>query len=333
MQNAQIVFESLQGSSASTGPGAPPAGDDGDVRVQRKSSDLRARLLLPLSGDPDGTPPWVLRLAEGEDRGLFAEDGAAWTVHAGIPTLVAGIRALLLQALHPGAMAGVHDWSRYREDPLGRLSGTVRWVISLTFGSREQVEAELGRVARFHSSVRGEYEAADGERRSYSAEDAELVEWVHLAFTDAFLAAHSRWGGPIPGGPDAYVSEWATAGRLMGVAEPPVSVRDLHARMDRLLADGTLRGGDRVDDVVRFLRNVPLEGSLRFGYRILFEGAVATIPREYRRLLGVRRSWMPVVTATRLVLFFAQRSLGTGPRAHDMARLRLRRLDGALDEG
>ena len=86
---------------------------------------------------------------------------------------------------------------------------------------------------------------------------------------------------------------------------------------------------ERVDDVVRFLRTVPLEGSLRFGYRILFEGAVATIPREYRRLLGLRRSWLPAVTATRLVLFVAQRALGTGPRAHDMARRRLRRLDSA----
>ena len=148
-------------------------------------------------------PPWVQRLERGDDPGLFAEDGAAWTVHAGMPTLVAGIRALLMQALHPGAMAGVHDWSRYREDPLGRLAGTVRWVICVTFGSQEQVDAELGRVARFHSEVAGEYRDSTGETRTYSAADADLVEWVHLAFTDAFLTCHETWGGPIPGGPDA----------------------------------------------------------------------------------------------------------------------------------
>lgn len=296
---------------------------------RRPARPLRARLLVPLSGDPDGTPPWVLRLERGDDRGLFAEDGPAWTVHAGVPTLVAGIRALLLQALHPGAMAGVHDWSRYRDDPLGRLSGTVRWVISLTFGSEQQVREELGRVARFHEPVRGEYPDAGGAARTYSAEDADLVDWVHLAFTDAFLAAHTRWGAPIPGGADAYVSDWATAGRLMGVAHPPTTRAELHERMYALLADGTLRGGTRVDEVVRFLRTVPLEGSLRVGYRILFAGAVATIPTRYRRLLGLRRSWLPVVTATRVVLRVAQRSLGEGPRAHDMARRRLRRLDAA----
>ena len=78
------------------------------------------------------------------------------------------------------------------------------------------------------------------------------------------------------------------------------------------------------------LRLLEVEGvALRTGYRILFAGAVATIPREYRRLLGVRRTWLPAVAATRLVLRIAERGLGAGPRAHDMARLRLRRLDAA----
>ena len=82
------------------------------------------------------------------------------------------------------------------------LSRVVRYsvcLIATTFGSREQVDGERARVARFHTGVRGEYEA-HSVRRAYSAEDADLVEWVHLAFTDAFLTAHERWGGAIPGG-------------------------------------------------------------------------------------------------------------------------------------
>lgn len=131
---------------------------------------LRARLLVALSGDPDGTPKWVRELAEGDDPGFFAEDGPAWTVHAGLGTLVAGIRALLIQALHPGAMAGVHDFSRYREDPTGRLNGTVRWIIAVTYGSQEQAVRETARVGRFHAKVEGSYEASSG-RRDYSASD------------------------------------------------------------------------------------------------------------------------------------------------------------------
>ncbi|MEV7632509.1 oxygenase MpaB family protein [Microbacterium sp. NPDC089318] len=287
---------------------------------------LRARLLTALSGDPNGTPRWVRELAEGDDDGWFAEDGAAWTVHAGMGTLVAGIRALLVQALHPGAMAGVHDFSRYREDPISRLNGTVRWVLSVTYGSREQAERETARVARLHRRVAGDYVGGDGVERQYSASSADLVEWVHLAFADAFLTAHEVWGGPIPGGADAYVAEWATAGRLMHAPAPPTSAAELRRRLQGFLERGELRADERTRDVVAFLRRPPFAGAMGLAYRVLFAAAVATIPRRYRRMLGVRRSILPVVTGTRVVLAVAERSLGSGPRAQDFARRRLARL-------
>lgn len=292
---------------------------------------LRRRLLTAVSGDPEGAPAWVRALEEGDDEGYFVEDGAAWTVHEGAATFVAGIRALLLQALHPGPMAGVHDFSRYRDDPLGRLSGTVRWILCLTYGSRTQADAETARVARFHSRVAGTYVDGSGAERAYSAGDPGLGDWVHLAFTDAFLTCHETWGGGIPGGPDAYVAEWALAGRLMGVENPPTSKAELHARLDDYLERGELRGDDRTHDVVRFLRRPPLQGRrMGVAYRLLFASAVATIPRRYRKLLGVRRTLLPVVTATRVVLVVAQRALDSGgPRANDRARMRLRRLERA----
>lgn len=287
---------------------------------------LRGKILVALAGDPTGMAPYVRAIAEGDDTGYFAENGPAWTVHAGMGTLVAGIRALLLQALHPGALAGVHDWSRYREDPIGRLTGTVRWVIALTYGSRAQAEAETARVGRFHQRVKGSYRAGDGTERTYTAETSDLVRWVHLAFTDAFLTSHEAYGGPIPGGPDAYVADWATAGRLMRVVDPPLTRAALHAELDGFLARGELRRDERVDDVVRFLRRPPFRGTMGVAYRVLFAAAVATIPPRFRRLLGVRRWPLPVVTATRLILATTERALGSGPRAQDMARLRLRRL-------
>lgn len=288
---------------------------------------LRAQLLTAVAGHPDGTAPYVLELAEGDDAGYFAEDSATWVVHAGMGTFVAGIRALLMQALHPGAMAGVHDWSRYREDTLGRLSGTVRWIVTLTFGSTQQVAKELGRVGRFHARVAGEYAGPDGAPRSYSATDADLVDWVHVAFADSFLTCHEAWGPPIPGGADAYVRDWATAGELMGVVGPPRDAAALRARRDAYLHDGVLRGDERVADVVRFLRKPPFDGILGFAYRVLFAAAVSTIPAPYRRLLGVRRSALPVGFATGIALRIAGRVIGAGPRAQDFARMRLRRLE------
>ncbi len=290
---------------------------------------LRARLLTALAGDPTGMPPWVRALADGDDPGYFAEDGPAWTVHAGMGTMVAGIRALLVQALHPGALAGVHDWSRYREDPIGRLTGTVRWIICTTYGSSDQVRREAERVGRFHRRVQGEYVTGAGGRAAYDAADPGLSEWVHLAFTDAFLTCHETWGAPIPGGADAYVAEWATAGRLMRVAEPPRTADELRARLRGYLARGELRGDDRAREVVRFLRRPPFRGAMGVAYRVLFAAAVATIPPEMRRMLGLRRSALPVVSATRLILRISGRALGSGPRAQDVARLRLRRLERA----
>ncbi|MFB8387182.1 oxygenase MpaB family protein [Microbacterium sp. NPDC055910] len=290
-----------------------------------RRAPLRARLLTALSGHPDGTPPWVRALAAGDDDGYFADGGAVWTVHAGLGTFVAGIRALLIQALNPGAMAGVHDYSRYREDPIGRLAGTVRWIICVTYGSTEQAQRETARVGRMHERVSGTFESASGPR-AYSASDADLVEWVHLAFTEAFLGAHELWGGPIPGGPDAYVREWATAGRLMHVADPPESEAELRRRLDGYLDRHELRRDERVDDVVRFLRGIPFRGSMRIAYRVLFAAAVASLPHRYRKLLGLRRSPFPVITLTRVVLAISARALGSGPRAQDFARERLRRL-------
>lgn len=286
---------------------------------------LRARLLTALAGDPDGTPSWVRALAEGDDDGYFADGGAVWTVHAGTATFVAGIRALLIQALHPGAMAGVHDFSRYREDPIGRLTGTVRWIICVTYGSTQQAHAETARVGRLHQRVAGTY-STDAGPRPYSASDASLLEWVHLAFTEAFLGAHQRWGGPIPGGADAYVREWAQAGRLMRVANPPETEADLRSRMDGYLDRGELRYDARVTEVVQYLRDVPFTGSMRLAYRVLFAAAVASLPRRYRKLLGLRRTVLPVVTATRIVLAVSARALGSGPRAQDFARQRHDRL-------
>lgn len=292
------------------------------ARVRR----LRAKLLTALAGDPTGMAPYVRAIAEGDDGGYFVENGPAWTVHAGMGTLVAGIRALLLQALHPGALAGVHDWSRYREDPIGRLTGTVRWVITLTYGSKAQADAETARVGRFHQRVQGTYVGGDGGARTYTAEDGDLVHWVHLAFTDAFLRSHQAYGGAIPGGADAYVADWATAGRLMRIPDPPRTEAALRAELEGFLDRGELRRDERVDDVVRFLRKPPFTGAMGLAYRVLFAAAVATFPPRLRRLLGVRRSWLPVKTATRIILRVTERALGSGPRAQDMARLRLRRL-------
>src|SRR5438128_1344223 len=146
--------------------------------------------------------------------------------------IVGGIRALLTQALNPGVLAGVLDHSYYQEEPLARLARTIRWVFTVTFGDTSAARAACEHVRRRHTPVVGHYTDGHGELRDYSANDPELLEWVHIAFTDAFLGAYEYVRGPLPdGGADQYVREWAVAGELMGVADPPRSAAALRERL------------------------------------------------------------------------------------------------------
>jgi uncharacterized protein (DUF2236 family) len=189
----------------------------------------RSRFRARVSGDPTGVPGWVRDIARvGEGLGWFEPDGVVWWVHGDLSTLVGGITALLGQAAHPLALAGVRRHSAYLEDPWARLAGTARWLVVTTFGSAELAEREAGRVRGMHVRVRGRTE--DG--RAYSAGDPELLRWVHLAFTDAFLAAQRSVGRPAGARfgrrwPDAYVREWALSARALGAGDLPGTEAEL----------------------------------------------------------------------------------------------------------
>jgi uncharacterized protein (DUF2236 family) len=285
-----------------------------------------------LSGDPEGEPEWVTKISYGNDAGYFGPESALWHVNGGIPVIVAGVRALLMQTLHPGAMAGVHDHSRYSEDPLGRLAGTVRWVVTTTFGSTESVASETSRVSRLHDRVTGAYQPTEKstEAIAYSAKDQDLVAWVHIVFTDAFLSAHRQWGDTIPqaqegeNGEDRYVREWATAGHLMGLDNPPTNTTELQAKLEKFRP--VLRADDRVKKALKFLTNPPLPAMARLPYKIMIGGAICTIPAEYRRMLGLRRPWWPAITLTRAVLFLTGVVLGTESTSRRRANERIARL-------
>ncbi|WP_432504818.1 oxygenase MpaB family protein [Kineococcus arenarius] len=183
-----------------------------------------------VSGDPTGAPGWVRDIAlVGEGPGWFEPDGVVWRAHGDLSTLVGGVVALLGQGAHPLAMAGVQRHSDYRRDPWGRLAGTARWLVVCTFGSAELAERESARVRGAHERVRG----TTGDGRAYSAGDPDLLRWVHLVFTDAFLAARREVGADDPAArfgrrwPDAYVREWARTAHALGATDLPGSEAEL----------------------------------------------------------------------------------------------------------
>ena len=143
-----------------------------------------------------------------------------------------------------------------------------------------------------HRRVQGTYVGNEGIR-SYAASDQDLLRWVHVAFTDSFLATHRVWGKPIPGGEDAYVREWAISGELVGLQDPPRSVAELREQVDSFLP--VLRGDADARATVEFVRKIPMPLVAAPAYASLFAGAVATMPDEHRELLGLDRLPLSVV--------------------------------------
>jgi uncharacterized protein (DUF2236 family) len=287
---------------------------------------LSKRFRRLLSGDPDGVPPWLEVIAAGDEGGLYMPTDAPWIVHADFGTLVGGIRALLMQALHPGSLTGVATHSRYEQDALGRLAGTIRWLTVTTFGSHAAVAGEAQRVNRMHKRVTGEYETAQGEQRPYKAADPDLLLWVHIAFMDSFLRCHQMYAWrEIPGGADAYVRLWAKSVEPIGLTSAPLTEAALIAEIERYKRE--LVATPKTLDVVKFIKRPPLPVLARPVYWLLFEAAVVSLPIEFRELLGLKAKPTSLIKPlTRGVLRFIRVAIGPESPIEDGAIERLRRI-------
>lgn len=214
----------------------------------------------------------------------FTEADPVWRVHADTSMFVGGIRALLLQSLHPVAMLAVSQHSGFRGDPWGRLHRTSRFLASTTYGTIADAERDIAIVRAIHGRVSGTTQ----EGLPYRASDPELLAWVHLAEADSFLSAHQHFGArPLSAAEaDTYVEQAGLVAGLLGVLSPPCSVAELH---DVLAA---YRPGLRMTDQAQeacdlLLRDPPLRGPARAGYAALAAGAISTLPSWARSMLGL----------------------------------------------
>jgi uncharacterized protein (DUF2236 family) len=239
-------------------------------QVRRLVADaIRARV-----GGPTGQAH-ARELFESDGPRWFGRERAIWRVHADASIFVGALRALLLQSLHPLAMAGVAQHSDYREDPWGRLQRTARFLAGTTYGTAEQAERACATVRRVHERVRGV--APDG--RPYDANDPHLLLWVHIAEADSFLAAHQRFGAePLdPAEQDQYVSDLARVARELGVPDPPVTAADLRACVASYRPE--LAGTPDAREAARFLLlQPPVPLAARAPYTVLGATAVALLP-------------------------------------------------------
>jgi uncharacterized protein (DUF2236 family) len=219
------------------------------------------------------------------DDGFFGPASVPWQVSADLAPPVAGLRALLMQALHPLAMAGVDQHSGWRRDPVGRLAATSAYLATITFGERAAAAAAAARVRRIHDHVRG-VDAATG--RPYAAGDPALLMWVHAALVQSSLAAGQAFGTPLSADDsDRYVAEMMVAAELVGVPRPliPVSVTEL----DRYVASvrPELRCTPAARESMAYLLDPPgLDQELAGFWQDVRDGAIAVLPEWAREMYG-----------------------------------------------
>lgn len=252
---------------------------------------LGAALFAQVAG-PDG-PRKRERIHGRPGPRWFAPDSAIAQVHGDASMFIGGIRALLLQTLHPAAMRAVSEHSGYRGDMLGRLARTSAFLAVTTFGHEEDAEEACRAVRTIHSRITGTM--PDGS--TYAASDPHLLRWVHVAEAHSFLLAHQTYGArPLDqAGRDEYVAQIAEVGRRLGVLDPPTT----EAELEEVLASyrPELRATPEAREAVRYVvLRPPIPLVARPAYAVLVAAAVGLMPAWTR--LPLRLPLLPVAERT-----------------------------------
>ncbi len=259
------------------------------------------RLLAP--AQPAMPRPMPLKDPE-TDPGLFGPGSVTWRVMREPRLLFAAGRALLLQAANPLVAQGAIDHSTYKTDPYGRLERTVRWVTIVCFGTVREAERVSRRVTGLHGRVSGTLPAANATARipagtPYSADDPELLRWVHASFVDTMLAAHDALvGGLDRRERDAFVSEWDAVATLMGLSADRCwpTAAALRRYIDTQVKRGDALPGAGSREVAETVLHPPVRSPLlRPGTETLAFIASGLLPADLRRGYGI--AWTPAHTA------------------------------------
>ena len=248
--------------------------------VGRARAGLATAIRSKVAGDDFATAHEQIFNAEGPR--WFTPDSAIWRVHNDTAMFVGGVRALLLQSLHPLAMQAVSDHSGFRGDPWGRLQRTSHYLASTTFGTIAGAERSIAIVRAVHKRLSGS--TPDGT--PYRVADPHLLMWVHIAEVDSFLTTHQRFGAERldAAGADAYVADTSIAAAKLGVIDPPMTVAELGQQLaayrpELRISDPAIEAKDLL------LRHPPLPGPARIGFGVLAAGGVASLPTWARTML------------------------------------------------
>jgi uncharacterized protein (DUF2236 family) len=222
------------------------------------------------------------------DAGIFGPDSVAWRVHADPVMLVGGLRALLVQALEPRAMAAVDQHSAFREDPWGRLRRTTEFVVATTYGDTAAAKAAAARVRAVHRGIHG-IDPVTGD--AYDARDPDLLLWIHAVEVESFLLAYRTYAGRVTDADgDRYVAEMARVAEMVELpsGRAPRTEKELH---DYLRSVRGLRVTPAAYEGLRVVLFPPMDLKYRPLWAIPTTAAIAILPGYARRLYRI--PWFP----------------------------------------
>jgi uncharacterized protein (DUF2236 family) len=269
-----------------------------------------------------GSGPPVAFLVPKGDRGLFGPETAAWKVHADfISMMIGGISSLILQALHPQALAGVWDHSSFREDLKGRLGRTAFFIAATTYGPTDMANNIIQKVNQIHTKITG----LDEFGNPYSATDPHLLTWVHLTETRSFMSAFEvyRKEKLSPKDKDQYFLEMKILGERMGATGVPNGYAETESAIKTYVPE--LYFGDRAKSIIQLLEHFPSNLAAKPFIKLISRAGFLNLPNwvypiiqkstpTYLERLAVQKS-------IDLIAYPVREALKDGVAAHSLRRV------------
>ena len=269
-----------------------------------------------------GSGPPVAFLTPPGDRGLFGPESIAWKVHADfISMMIGGISSLIMQALHPQALAGVWDHSSFREDLKGRLGRTAFFIAATTYGSQEMALNIIDKVNRIHTKITG----LDEFGKPDQASDPHLLAWVHLTETRSFMSAFESHRTELLSlsAKDQYFAEMKGLGERLGAIDLPASYAQTNQAIESYIPE--LHYGERAKSIIQLLEYFPSNLAAKPFVKLISRAGFLNLPDWVHPILGrPKPSTLERIAVNRsidLVAIPVREALKDGVAAHSLRRV------------
>jgi uncharacterized protein (DUF2236 family) len=269
-----------------------------------------------------GSGPPVAFLIPKGDRGLLGPESIAWKVHADfISMMIGGISSLILQALHPQALAGVWDHSSFREDLKGRLGRTAFFIAATTYGSTEMANNIIEKVNHIHTKITG----LDEFGKPYSATDPHLLSWVHLTETRSFMNAYEGYRNEIitPNEKDQYFLEMKSLGEKMGAIALPSTYANTENAIEAYIPE--LYFGERAKSIIDLLEHFPSNLAAKPFIKLISRAGFLNLPDWVYPVIGkAKPSYLERLVVKKSIDLIAmpiREALKDGVAAHSLRRV------------